>query len=634
MASLAPGILLKLLDGMNTGAAKPVGEHRSALLQVTDIVPADLDEKNLWPKHGFYIKVSDSSHSIYVSLPFEQDDLVLSNKMQLGQFIYVDRLEPGSPVPVIKGAKPLPGRHPLVGTPEPIVRMRRNGDESNPGATGEKVASAQRRGSWEQNVAGGGGAAASSPSVVKPVAFNFDDETPLKEKGPPSQMSPMIRGRPAGKMGSLDAALRSSMSHVFSSKAADSKGEALSAVRKSCLISKFPRSKIVCEGESRIPKSPFSAKKTASATTTSPPKSKCDARSTESSPPRLRFIASSSPAVKPGKKSSPVAPNACNQSVVSPHILRENARHTASSPAANSEKNSSTMMMPHMYSNQSGSPTSEDGKGHPLSLPGKLKALGKEAVQQREAAQKVALQALRDASAFETLVRVLKMFSDLSTSAKPEAPAACFDQFLSFHQEIEQAVTGMEAIQAATCCGSATEKELKKENEEPTSILLEISQNSNDQHGQTNMNSSKRRAVALPKSVSFANPEKSELKSNLGKHPRATNSKDGKKGQEDAAGDETKPPVSTLENSIRLAKQVLAEAGSWFMDFLEAALEAGLKKSKAASGASNSEKGCPQSLILKVINWIEVEQANSSKRPVHPRAAHVARKLRIKAKNP
>ena len=47
---------------------------------------------------------------------FDKDDLLMSNKIQLGQFIYVDKLEPGSPVPVVKGAKPLPGRHPLVGT--------------------------------------------------------------------------------------------------------------------------------------------------------------------------------------------------------------------------------------------------------------------------------------------------------------------------------------------------------------------------------------------------------------------------------------------------------------------------------------------------------------------------------------
>ncbi|KAI4328249.1 hypothetical protein L6164_020620 [Bauhinia variegata] len=158
MATLAPGILLKLLSGMNTGV-KATGEHRSSLLQVTDIVPADLDEKSLLPKHGFFIKVSDSSHSIYVSLPSDQDDFVLNNKMQLGQFIYVDRLEPGSPVPVVKGTKPLPGRHPLVGTPEPLMGLREKGGRSE-----QTSNSAPRRGSWGTGQSGTDG-------ISSPMAF-------------------------------------------------------------------------------------------------------------------------------------------------------------------------------------------------------------------------------------------------------------------------------------------------------------------------------------------------------------------------------------------------------------------------------------------------------------------------------
>jgi hypothetical protein len=162
-------VLLKLLDGMKTGAPKPVGEHRTAVLQVTDIVPADMDDKNLFPKHGqFYVKVSDSSHSIYATLPPAQADLVLSNKLHLGQFVHVDRLDPGSPVPVIVGAKPLPGRHPLVvGTPEP----------------GKKAA--PRRGSWgpENHAAG----VLASPKVVRPTALDFGERTPIKERPSPAR---------------------------------------------------------------------------------------------------------------------------------------------------------------------------------------------------------------------------------------------------------------------------------------------------------------------------------------------------------------------------------------------------------------------------------------------------------------
>lgn len=256
MASLAPGILLKLLNGMNSGM-KPTGEHRSSLLQVTDIVPADLDEKNLWPKHGFYIKVSDSSHSIYVSLPFEQDDLVLSNKMQLGQFIYVDKLEPGSPVPVVKGAKVVPGRHPLVGTPEPIMGLREKGEKTDQKANSKP--SGHRRGSWgtPQN---GGDAVASSPMALKPIPLDFDQCTPVKER-PTLPMSPMIRSR-VNNDGNSRSAARSSVSGGLFAKMLESKGESPAILRKSCVtqsISKFPRSKSVCDREPKIPRSPFNS---------------------------------------------------------------------------------------------------------------------------------------------------------------------------------------------------------------------------------------------------------------------------------------------------------------------------------------------------------------------------------------
>ncbi|GKC10488.1 hypothetical protein Tco_1007270, partial [Tanacetum coccineum] len=202
MAQLAPGILLKLLNGMNSGV-KPTSEHRSSLLQVTDIVPADLDEKDLWPKHGFYIKVSDSSHSIYVSLPFEQDDLVLSNKMQLGQFIYIDNLEPGSPVPIAKGAKPLPGRHPFVGTPEPLMGLRGKGEKSDKNGiiglglnlnSGTKSC-VPKRSSWGTK---GEDGVCASPMVLKPCPLDFDQCTPVRAKSAMRvnfPMSPMTRGR-------------------------------------------------------------------------------------------------------------------------------------------------------------------------------------------------------------------------------------------------------------------------------------------------------------------------------------------------------------------------------------------------------------------------------------------------------
>ncbi|XP_058192179.1 uncharacterized protein LOC131309581 [Rhododendron vialii] len=249
----------------------------------------------------------------------------------------------------------------------------------------------------------------------------------------------------------------------------------------------------------------------------------------------------------------------------------------------------------------------------------------KEAMQKRETAQKVALQALRDASATENLVRSLKMFSNLSKTAKSDAPAACFDQFLDFHTQIVQAVAEMVSIQAATATEMAQTRNTKQP-EEDSSILNELPHNSLDPKA-----SSKRRNV-LYKSIALF-PERSDQKTILGKHVRSSCLK-VVPTPSSSENDENKKPATccSLGNTIKLGRQIETEAGNWFMEFLEKALEMGLKKTKGR--VEGDAQKVPQSLILKVINWVEVEQCDSSKRPVHPRAGQVARKLRIKMKNP
>ncbi|XP_054784527.1 uncharacterized protein LOC129291276 [Prosopis cineraria] len=121
MASLTPGVLLKLLQSMNSDV-KVRGEYRSVLLQVISIVPA-LTGSELWPNQGFFIKVSDSSHSTYVSLSKQDNELILNNKLQLGQYLYVDKMESGTPVPILVGVRPVPGRHPFEGNPKDLMQM-------------------------------------------------------------------------------------------------------------------------------------------------------------------------------------------------------------------------------------------------------------------------------------------------------------------------------------------------------------------------------------------------------------------------------------------------------------------------------------------------------------------------------
>ncbi|EHA8592271.1 hypothetical protein COCNU_contig69398149G000010 [Cocos nucifera] len=261
-----------------------------------------------------------------------------------------------------------------------------------------------------------------------------------------------------------------------------------------------------------------------------------------------------------------------------------------------------------------------------------LNELGKEAIHQNAAARNTALQALRDASATETLVQVLKMFSDLSTSARSDSPAVCFDQFLTFHNEIAKAVTNMEAVQTFTAVTSDKERVMNTLNEEYLLFLNEIVGNLIIRYELADV---KGRAEAFSKLVSFI-PDK--MKANLGKSPGLDVNKNRflvRKQTGSAVTDENKEQTSSLFRLIKLAKQIQTEAGNWFMEFLEAALETGLKKTKESSTVDDEKLDCcPQSLITKVLNWVEVEQSDSSKRPVHTRAAEVARKLRIEAQNP
>lgn len=119
MASLVPGVLIKLFQHMNSDV-KVAGQHRSSLLQVVSIVPA-LSGRDFFTNKGFYLKVSDSTHATYVSLPDEHNELISTDKIQLGQFITVDRIEAGSPVPILKGVRLLPGRHPCIGSPDDLI---------------------------------------------------------------------------------------------------------------------------------------------------------------------------------------------------------------------------------------------------------------------------------------------------------------------------------------------------------------------------------------------------------------------------------------------------------------------------------------------------------------------------------
>lgn len=133
MASLKSGVVVKLLEEMKMVENVIVEDRKPALLQIRSIIPV-LEEGNLLPNKGFYLKISDVSHAIYVALHQDQNELILGNKLKLGQFIYVQKLEDAEPFPLLKDFTPLPGRRPCDGTPEeigPVPNLKKTFDGSN-----------------------------------------------------------------------------------------------------------------------------------------------------------------------------------------------------------------------------------------------------------------------------------------------------------------------------------------------------------------------------------------------------------------------------------------------------------------------------------------------------------------------
>ncbi|XP_037429849.1 translation initiation factor IF-2-like [Triticum dicoccoides] len=126
MATVTPGVLLRLLQAMHTDE-RVTGEHRSPALQVTAVVPAltaSTADSLLCPSNGFLLQLSDGLHSTYVQpSPADADALLSARPHIVGHLVHLDRLRFASPIPRAVGLRPVPSSRslPCVGNPEPLI---------------------------------------------------------------------------------------------------------------------------------------------------------------------------------------------------------------------------------------------------------------------------------------------------------------------------------------------------------------------------------------------------------------------------------------------------------------------------------------------------------------------------------
>ncbi|XP_028111697.1 uncharacterized protein LOC114310012 [Camellia sinensis] len=522
MATLVPGVLLKLLQHMNTDV-KIAGEHRSSLLQVVSIVPA-LAGGELFPNQGFYLKVSDSSHATYVSLPDEHDDLILSDKLQLGQFIHVERLDAASPVPILRGVRPVPGRHPCVGSPEDIVATRslgflnNNNFESSSGSKplDKSKSSAKVLGnnshshSHSHSHVGGkdrlNGGAREDKS---------DNKTPMLSRSKSQLLKPGLnlieKKESLAKLKSSNSkSIPSSPTSCYSLPTSFEKfanglkqqakikglekataklglGERASSARGASLAAKrAPAANAIKNWVQGIELGPKALRKSwegnmemkgresprlrgtrldlkPESRSTSVPRKSTSERLPSKEENKVQISMKPSKEENKFQVAKKVTANGDSDGVDKSNKQRTSAGKKSSGEAANHGLPGNLVKV--SLSNR----RLTDGSVSWASLPSSLAKLGKEVLRHRDAAQTAAIEAMQEASAAESLLRCLSTYSELRFSSKEDNPQPAVEQFLSLHASLNNARLIADSLSKTILIGSSPDPE-----ETPTEEVLKI----------------------------------------------------------------------------------------------------------------------------------------------------------------
>ncbi|GAY61943.1 hypothetical protein CUMW_213910 [Citrus unshiu] len=518
MANLVPGVLLKLLQHMNTDV-KVAGEHRSSLLQVVSIVPA-LAGGELFPNQGFYLKVSDSSHATYVSLPDEHDDLILSDKIQLGQFIHVERLESASPVPILRGVRPVPGRHPCVGSPEDIVATHslgflnndnKSSNSSSCSKPGEKVKSPVQVMSGNSHVGekekvvgnklnGGakddplekkrGTLSRSNSQLSKALTLNVKKEVLGKSKSSSSRSIPSSPTSVYSLPTSFEK-FANGVKHQSRIKGLDKVTAKVGSVEKvSSVRGGSPTARRLPVIKNLVQGFEFGAKalrkswegnlevKTRENSKLRAAKHdpKPEARST--SAPRRSTSSDRLPSKEDGKVHMSAKASKEENKFQTP--AKKIPANGMLNDQEQSNKKKTFIGRKSGELNNNGLPGNlvkvpinsrrlTDGSVSWAALPSSLAKLGKEVMKHRDAAQTAAIEAMLEASASERLLRCLSLYSELTSSANEDNPQPAVDQFLTLHSSLNNACMIADSLSKILPVGSSPDQE-----ENPSEEALKV----------------------------------------------------------------------------------------------------------------------------------------------------------------
>ncbi|XVF49237.1 hypothetical protein PTKIN_Ptkin03bG0252500 [Pterospermum kingtungense] len=670
MASLTPGILLKLLQSMNS-PTRVTGDHRSALLQVIGIVPA-LAGSDLWPNHGFYVQLSDSLNSTYVSLSDRDTELILSNRLQLGQFVYVDRFHFDSPVPRVSGIRPIAGRHPFVGSPDPLIARISSSkrdfviqpvSESEYSVDPIAVYLSNKKLEQQQTTT----RQPLAPRDNVKVNENSEPEPKVPEKPPQRFSSPATAKRPGSAVKKANAA---AVVERDPSPAGKGKRSA-SPVPSKCVVPSLAAAKeenrkvarepaIIVPSRYRQP-SPNGRKQaspSARRASLSPGRRlsgglKVSPAMGDSKKKMATIVAGISKvsealvgSAKSSRKSWDEQPEKGSgehkekASVKSKPDLQAILRTQAAisrrlsdvhSQKFNDENSSSNEKSKASPPEDGSAPEKPTGAGGALgitihekkwtdgsvswdTLSADLAKLGKEAMQRKVLASKAAAEALEEAIATEAVVRNLSMFSELSSKSKAGNPLPTIDRFLSIYDDVVK-YTGI----AETVHNSDTENAFSKSSslwvEAAVATDLEIVSLLTPQNNET--------PSALQRSLSkgqyhHASP-KNQLKASSLPH------------LEPAAAMWTRG--QGMKETVHFAMNLKSEMQMWFLRFIEESLDAGFRVlgESASGGCKTLPLDCGSiaavlSQLKRVNDWLDKAVSNGDE-PLANKVEKLKRKI-------
>ncbi|GMI94792.1 CORTICAL MICROTUBULE DISORDERING3 [Hibiscus trionum] len=502
MASLTPGILLKLLQSMNS-SARVTGDHRSPLLQVIGIVPALAASHDLWPNHGFYLQLSDSLNSTYVSLSDRDTELILSNRLQLGQFVYVERFHFDSPVPRVSGIRPVAGRHSFVGSPDPLVarisssnrdfvvqpasesefsvdplavylsNMKLEREETPAKNKDSKTAKSRKRQPLaprdntevNENLKRFSSPAAAKPSKRTNAAIAERDPSPAgkvkRSASPvpskcmvPSLMTAKEDGKKVAREPVIVVPSRYRQPSPNGRKQASPSARRPSLSPARSLSGGLKVSPAVGDSKKKMASIVAGISKVSEALVGS---GKSGRKSWDEQPEwgsgELKEKASVK--TKPDLQAILRTQTAISRRLTDVHSQKSNDETSSSNEKrkASPPEGGSTSEKPACGGGDLGITIHEkkwtDGSVSWDTLSAYLAKLGKEAMQRRVLASKTAAEALEEAIATESLVRNLSMFSELSSKSKAGNPLPTIDRFLSIYNDVEKHTGIAETVAAS-----------------------------------------------------------------------------------------------------------------------------------------------------------------------------------------